>query len=1055
MVRKKHMTKPMKKEFLREIRKSFARFLSILLIVALGVAFFSGIKAAAPAMKASADATYDSENFMDICIQSSLGLTQRDIDEIAKVMGVEDVEGSYNADFLCSTPDAEVVTSVIALTDRINLVKVTEGRYPEKYYECIADARFLQKTGHRIGDQIALSTGNGSDVSDKLATNLFTIVGVGNTAYYLNEDRGRSEIGNGTVDAFLVVPKQAFTMTAFTKIFVKVKQATGLNCFSSKYDRLVGQVKDNINVISATRCDVRYDEFQEESGELIKRAQDRFEDRKQKALDQLEKAYQELSDAQSALDIAQSEIDAKKQEIEDAKFLLDTQEQNLPENLERVQQARQNLAELEGQYNNARIQLNYNSGVITKLEEELRQGASKMSNEEYAEAASVIYGYKYLAQAYQSSLDAIKFSIEQARARIDTYERVLNGSPEAIADARLKVETGDEELQKAQKELNEKQGTLDVKKEEYELSKKEMTEEFVEAQATLDAYKHEIENTPRPTWYITGREIVDTYASFENDADGINAIGTIFPIIFFLVAALVSLTTMTRMIEEQRVQIGTLKALGYSKGQISLKYILYALSASLIGAVAGVLIGERLIPSMVVDTYKVVYVNLTKIIIPFNFLYGGLAIIIAVLCTTLAAFAASRKSLRETPAVLMRPQAPVVGKKILLERFKGFWLRLNYGQKASLRNLVRYKKRLFMTLFGVAGCMALLLVGFGIRDSVASMTQKQYGKIFDYQGVITINEGLGKTERRHLLSDIQGTPGVNDYLQVYRAPAFALNASVEQDAYIVVPQNVDFLGEYISLGTRAGKAEYKLDDSSVIITEKLARILGVNVGDTVAFKLGKDSEKTVDIQVKGITENYLYHYVYMTPAVYKMLFGQSASLNTLLVRTNLYDEASFKKQILSLDGVTSVTMNTEAQRQAEKTTDSLMVIVVLMIASAALLAFVVLYNLNNINITERRRELATLKVLGFYPDEMRKYVYRENAILTAFGMLIGIGLGILLHWFVMRTVETQNMMFGSQIKWYSYVLSFALTLLFSMLVNFIMRFKLKKIDMVESLKSTE
>lgn len=1045
----------MKKDFLREVRKSFARFLSILLIVALGVAFFSGIKSAAPAMRASADATYDSEKFMDICIQSSLGLTERDIDEIAKINGIEDVEGSYDGTFLCRANETEVVTSVLALTDRINLVRVTEGRYPEKYYECIADRRFLEKTGHKIGDQITLSTGNDSVLSDTLATELFTIVGVGNTAYYLSDERGRAEIGNGTVDAFLIVPKQAFTMTAFTKIFIRVKNATELNCFSSKYDRTVEQVVNNIKVISDTRCDVRYSEFKEESTNLIMRAERRFEDRKQKALDQLEKAYQELSDAQSALDIAQSEIDARKQEIEDAKFLLDSQEENLPENLERVQKARNDLADLEAQYRNARVQLNYNNDVISKLEEELRQGAAKMSSDEYAEAASVIYGYKYLAQVYQSSLDAIQYSIGQANIRIDKYEQVLNGSPEAIAEARLKVETGDEELQKAQKELNDRQGTLDVKKEEYELSKKELTEEFNDAQAKLDAYKLELENTPRPTWYITGREIVDTYAAFDNDASGISAIGSIFPIIFFLVAALISLTTMTRMVEEQRSQIGTLKSLGYSGAQISLKYILYSLSASLIGSVAGVLLGEGIIPKMVVNTYKLVYVNLTKILTPFNFVYAAIASVVAILCTTLAAFYAVRKSLKQAPAVLMRPKSPVVGKKILLERFKGFWIRLNYGQKASLRNLVRYKKRLFMTLFGVAGCMALLIVGFGIRDSVTSMSQKQYNEIFNYQGTVTINEGLGKTERRHLLSDIQLTPGVVDYLQTYRAPAFAVKGTTEQDAYIVVPQNVDYLGDYISLNSRFSKQSIAPDDQSVIITEKLAKILGVKAGDTISFKLGKDAEKTIDIQVKGITENYIYHYVYMTPAVYKMLFGQSASLNTLLIRSHIGDEAAFSRQILSLDGVTSVTMNSASQQQLLKTTDSLMVIVVLMIVSAALLAFVVLYNLNNINITERRRELATLKVLGFYPDEMRKYVFRENVILTLIGMVIGVALGLLLHFMVMRSVETDTMMFGMDIKWYSFVLSFALTAVFSVIVNLFMSFKLKKIDMVESLKSIE
>lgn len=1049
------MTKSLQKDFRREVKSSFARFLSILLIVALGTAFFSGIKAATPVMKSSADKTYDSENMMDICIQGTLGMTGKDIVELLKIAGVKDAEGAYSGDFLCSGTDSEIVTSVLSLTDRINLVKVTEGRYPEKYNECIADKLFLEKTGYQIGDTVKLSMGTDDELSDTLATDEFTIVGVGTTSYYLSDDRGTTSIGNGTVDAFLVIPKEAFTLTAFTKIFVTVNGAAELNCFSGKYSRLVDSVVSNINTIAETRCNVRYDEFKNESGDLIDKAEARFDERKQKAMAQLESAYQQLSDAQAELDTAQAEINSRRQEIDDAQALLDLQEGSLDENRQKVEQAKTTLASLRVQYNTTSRQLEQVSGTIANMEEELRKNAGSMTTEEYADAAFQVYSYKAMAQLYQGQLATLKSGIEQAEIQINNAEQILNGSPEAIAEAREKLAQGDEAVREAQNTVSDKQEQLDAATEEYNLSKDELVAEFDSAQAKLDKYKEKIATTEVPVWYVTDREAVASYASFESDAKGINAVGTVFPIIFFLVAALVSLTTMTRMVEERRTQIGTFKALGYSKKSIAAKYVLYAFLATVIGGIIGVVLGELLIPGLVLRTYKIMYVNLTKTASFVNIPYALTAVVIAVLCTTGAALFACRRSLKESPAALMRPEAPRTGKKIFLEKFKGFWIRLNFSQKAALRNLMRYKKRLYMTLFGVAGCMALLLVGFGIRDSVSSMTRNQFNKIWNYQGTVTVDESLTRTERRHLLSEVQSIDGVDDYLQTFRTLTYVDANEKEENAYILVPQNVDYLSEYITIQTRLGHKQISLSDNGVIITEKLAKMLGVKEGDTVSFKTEKDGSSTAEIKILGVAENYLYHYVYMTPTAYKNLFGDSAALNTLLLRSSAQDNGEFSKQLLQTDGITSVTMNTDTQTQVDEAMGNLNIIVALMIVSAGLLAIVVLYNLNNINITERRRELATLKVLGFYDGELERYVFRENIILTVVGMLLGIIIGVILHFFVMRSVETDTMMFGRQIKWYSYIFSIVLTAAFSILVNVLMSFKLRKIDMIESLKSTE
>ncbi|MDO4847055.1 MAG: ABC transporter permease [Clostridiaceae bacterium] len=1049
------MTKSMRKDFRREIIRSFTRFLSILLIVALGVAFFAGILSTAPAMRASADATYDGQNFMDVCVAGTLGITDRDISEISKIGDVQDAEGAYSAEFLCPSNGAQVVTAVLSLTDRINLVKVSEGRFPVSYDECIADAQFLEKTGHQLGDKITLISGNSDELTDTLATDTYTIVGIGSTAYYLSDDRGNTDIGNGIVDAFLIIPKEAFTLKAYTKAFVKVNGTDALNCFSSKYDKLVDNAKNNISSIAETRCLVRYDEFKTESVELISTAQARFETQKKRAMDQFEQAYQTLSDSQSALDIVQSELDGYQQEVEDAKELLDTREENIPNSKQQLEEARKTLAEQEALYNTTSKQLQNNQEIIAKMEEELRQNASKMSADEYADAAFSIYSWKATGQFYKSQLDAIKLAIDQANRRIDNAQLILEGSPEAIADARQKLADGEKNIKQAQHELNTKQAALDKAKEEYELSKSDVVEELNDAQAKLDSYKQRIESTPVPTWYVTGREIVDTYASFDNDAEGISAIGAVFPIIFFLVAALVSLTTMTRMVEEQRLLIGTFKALGYNKKTITGKYILYALLATLIGGIVGAVVGEALIPSTVVQTYKIVYMNLTRIIVPVNIPYAVIAVVISLVCTTGAAYLASRRSLKEVPAELMREQAPTVGKKIGLEKHEWFWMRLSFSQKAALRNLVRYKKRLFMTVFGVAGCVALLLVGFGIRDSVSSMTNNQFSKIWNYQGTVTINENITRTQRRHLLANLQTVEGVTDYLQICRKPYLALNGEKQQDVYLIVPQSVEPMADYITLQSRIGHDEYLPTDDSIVITEKLANMLGASVGDSISFKTSENATESATVKISGIVENYLYHYVYMTPAVYRNLFGEIPNLNTLLIRTNAADDAALAAKILENNEVTSVTMNSITAQKVSETTSRLMIIVFMMIGSAALLAFVVLYNLNNINITERRRELATLKVLGYRPDEVEKYVFRENTIMMFIGILIGIALGIVLHFFVMKSVETDTMMFGKQIKWYSFLISIALTAVFSAIVNFLMSFKLKKIDMIESTKSNE
>ena len=404
----------------------------------------------------------------------------------------------------------------------------------------------------------------------------------------------------------------------------------------------------------------------------------------------------------------------------------------------------------------------------------------------------------------------------------------------------------------------------------------------------------------------------------------------------------------------------------------------------------------------------------------------------------------------------MRPEAPKAGKRILLEKVGFIWKHLNFAQKAACRNLFRYKKRLFMTIAGVAGCMALLLVGFGLNDSIKSMTGNQFEKVWHFAGTAGINSEATRAEKRQSLAEVNTMNGVTEYLQTYRSMLYTDANGEEKTAYVIVPQDTSRMADYVNLSSRDGKNTYVMDDSGVIITEKLAKTLGVSVGDTVTFKTSETGTATEPVKVAGIVENYMYHYIYMTPNVYKQLFNETASLNTIFIKTDgTVDDETLSKQLMDLSAINSVTMNSTTEKQISSVMNSLLFIVVILIVAAGLLAFVVLYNLNNINITERRRELATLKVLGFYNKELAFYVYRENIVLTIFGVIFGIVLGIILHAYVMSTIETDYIMFGKEMTVFSYLASILLTVLFTAIVNFVMYFRLKKIDMVESLKSAE
>lgn len=1170
------MTKKLWKDFFVEIRKTLPRYLSILFIVALGVAFFSGVRASEPDMRLSADAYYDDMNFMDIRVISTLGLTDDDLEAIRTVEGVTEAEGLYSVDAFLETDEKSLVATVQSMTGDVNRYHLSEGRLPEAANECLLDEAFLMRGSYAIGDTIRLRSGTSDPLTDSLKAEEYTIVGFGLSPMFLSWDRGSATIGNGDVTGFVVLTPEAFLTDVYTQIFVTANQADGLMAMTEEYDAVIDPVQDAIEAISEERCDIRYHELTDEPYRELADAKQKLEDGRQEledarqqladALTQLEDGEEQIADArlkiregeieiqvnertlrQAEADLAagqaeyaagEAEYEANVQKIADAesqltegKITYRLNEQKLNDAKEQLEAVKKQIQENEESYQNALARVNslgnpetdaiYGrellKGYADKLlsdttsllswqlyVEQLYNGGGEgavISEETYnslmalttEEVAGLMFSYATVT-AYEEALALLEpleqqiadgeKQLTEGKAQIDEAERQLNdgraqleeGSRELVKAsvqleiAQQQITEGNAQLKEAKQQLKEGKAELEEKEQElkdgwteYYRELPEAEQKIADGEAELKQAEEDIAKAERelrlledPQWYVLDRNGVQAYVEYNSDADRIGAVGEVFPVIFFLVAALVSLTTMTRMVEEQRTLIGTMKALGYGKGAIAAKYILYALSASLIGSLIGVAVGEYLLPQIILQAYGMLYLNLPYRLTPPNLYYGLLSTGIAVLCTTAATMFACFRELMSGPAILMRPVAPKQGKRVFLERIPFIWKRLTFTSKATVRNLFRYKKRFFMTIFGIGGCMALLMVGFGLRDSIQAIIKNQYRNIWVYDAYATVDDNADQEERDSLKTSVEAIPGVRNALEIRQIATDVEANGVTKSITLFVPQSTEGLEDFIILKDRIGDEHYELDDSGVIINEKLASMLELSAGDIITLKDGDTRRYTA--VVSAVSENYLNNFLYMTSGVYEELYGTEPVYNNLFM--NLDEEAALTEEelsgrLLEMENVTGVTLVSNLHAQVENMMRSLDLVVWVLIVAAGLLAYVVLYNLNNINITERRRELATLKVLGFYNLEVAEYVYRENVLLTVFGVLFGAVFGFLLHRYMILTLEVDMIMFGRAIQPLSYVLSILITFFFAILVNLIMYYSLKKIDMVESLKSVE
>ena len=1284
--------KALHKDFWMEIRKSKARFISIFLIVALGVAFFSGIQASSPDMRYSGDAYYEAAKLMDLKIQGTLGLTQRDVKAVSDIDGVELAEGSYSTDVMSGEDDARKVLHLESISSNFNLLTADEGRIPEKSGEIFLDKPFAKNRGYKIGDTISVSEDGDSELLKKTT---YTVVGIGSSPLYISFNRGNTTLGSGEVSGFGYILPEDFEQEAFTQIYIMVHESGDVISYTDAYDNLIKKIRKRVEGIEKEQCSLRYEEIVAEANEKLDDARKELEDGKKeseeklgdakKKLDDGQKKYedgkkeyedgkQQLSDAKKELTDGKQQLADGRKQIEDGWSQLNSAKQQVEDGLSQLNTARSQLADSEAQINEKQAeltagyeQLNAAKQQVSDGEVQLREaektleskqaeldsgreqletgkntiketktaltgqkeqceaglvqvseGESQINSSEEAlsgqqaqldeltsqkealssQAAELQAQYDAGAEAGKTEeelaelstqiqtlngqISAMEEQINAGQAQIDGAQAELTAKKSELAQTRAELESslgqinegfsqikeqeetlsrteaqlneGQEELDKGKKELETKKAELSAAKEEiaanqatlddgqsqldsaraqlssgrqqleekqaqlnagqaeiqantekltssqaeldaneqklldgekeireneqklkdakkdledakkklsdgkkeYQDGKKEADDKIAEAQQKIEDAQKEVDDIETPEWIVTDRNDLPEYSDFGDNAERLKNIGKVFPMIFFLVAALISLTTMTRMVEEQRTQIGTMKALGYGKASIASKYLSYAFLATVGGSIAGVLFGEKVLPFIIIQAYGIMYWNIgDHMQLDYELQYALIASGAAVICTMGATLFSCAKTLAETPASLMRPPAPKEGKRILIERISFIWKHLSFSWKSSMRNLFRYKKRLFMTIFGIAGSMGLMLVGFGLYDSIMDIAILQYDQIQHYDAMVINDEDATDSQEKDLLKFLDGNSEIDHYTRVQLTKMTAPKEKGSVSIYVYVPENTENFKEDVTLRDRKSHEQYELTDDGAVICEKTASLIGVKTGDEITLE--KDNRK-YKVKITAVTENYMGHYVYMTPPCYEKTFGEKPEYSSTVYTMKEDAESDLEtlgNAILKYPAALSISYTSSTAGQVERMLGSLGAVIWVLIISAGMLAFVVLYNLNNINITERQRELATLKVLGFYDGEVSQYVFRENILLSFIGILAGAVFGIFLHRYVITTVEVDAVMFGRNIKPISFVYSGIITFGFSMFVNMVMHFKLKKINMVESLKSVE
>ena len=1085
--------KSYRKNILREMKGNLSRMVSLFGIVALGVMMLTGLMCVAPNMRSAGQKYYVQQNVFDLRVLSTLGLSESDIAAIAAVDGVDAVQPVKYQDVEAQW-QGQSETSVVRLQqlsadpqadtpENMNRLVLQSGRMPEAPDECVVH---VMGYGSPVEPGTVLTL---PDDTENVSRKQFTVVGTVQDPLHFSTDKESSTAGDGQLAYIVFVPEGSLTADYYTLCYIKAENAGQYDNFSEEYQAAVDAVAEKVEAISDARCTARRAELIDAASAKLADARAEYDSKKAEAEAQFADAERQLADAQA-------QLDAAKAQLEEGEAQLAANKASLPDTMQggadQLVSGEEQLLEFEDQLQQMELLVNlkqvadpllgYAEAALNNARKALDE--AEPEDEEYTELRDALQkaqdAYDNISgqlNGYQAQLDAGKQQmyaqglissptlsntqlITEAKAALRSMKvQLLQGQLQlttGTASAYTAFDAARARLDAGWQQYNDGVQQLEDSRTEYESQKADAEQQLADGLAQLNDAEEQVSQIKSGEWYVLDRGSTMSFVTFEQYADRMDAIARVFPVFFFLVAALVATTTMTRMVDENRLQLGTLKALGYSNARIAGKYLFYALSASVLGGIAGMAVGFVVFPLIIWYAYQMIF-SLPTFTLHF---YPGMAaasMAISAAVIGLATWSACRASLKEKTAALLLPRAPVAGKRIFLEYITPLWQHMSFSQKTTARNLFRYKKRFFMTVLGVAGCTALLLIGFGIQDSILPIVDKQSTQLTHNDLTVALSDEKALTTEQGLADTLDASSAVTSWGAFYTKSTTLYNEAGESASVSVVGAEDDArMTEYFTFRTRVGHEAIPFDESSVILTEKTALNLGVQVGDTLYVE-AEDGTR-VPLTLTGIAENYMFTRLYLSGARLESLLGGTPEWNTVYGLTGCATEAEYnalRTKLLGCNYVSSVSFTEDTTSMFGSLIGSLNYVVVLIIVCAAALAAVVLYNLISVNLAERKKELATIKVLGFYDKEVYRYIFREIELLALIGSGVGLLLGAPLHKFIILTVEMDQLMFIRTIAPSSYLLAVALTMLFTFAVCFAMRRHVRRISMVESMKAPE
>lgn len=1066
------MKSMMKRNTFREIKKSFGRYFAILAIIALGVALFSGLKITQSVMVHSADVYLKDLQFYDYRLVSTLGFTEENVEALAEKEDVRVAEGAVSAEALCKDAgENERVIKMHSITEKVNKLKLVAGKMPQSAEECVVDSALFSEDA--IGSKLVLSENNTADDLDKFAYKEYTITGLVQSPCYIQFERGNASIGNGRISGFAYLLKDGFAVDYDTEIYIKFDE--DYDIYSDEYDSYMEAKEADWETYTKEQADIRYEKIVKDAQDELDEKKEELEEKRAEAEAELESAKQqltdgetEISDGKNQIASAKTELSAKASELQSGKDALSSKAAELESASQQISGQESALAAKKAEYEQglnaylaAKQQVTDQRNSLEAAKAQLTEntpGYEEMLAQIEAGLTEVA-GAEAELNAKNAELEAAAGQLSSAESQLAAAKQQIEDGKNALAAAKAELTDGENQLAAAKEQIEEKEDQLEAAETEladgllqYQEKQSEFDEQMQDADDQIADAQSKIDEIEKPETYVLDRNTNVGYVCLKNDSGVVKGIANVFPVFFFLVAALICMTTMNRMVEEQRTQIGVLKALGFSERKIMGKYLFYSGSAAISGTLIGYVLGIHFFPLVIITAYGIVY-KMGGIYYVSDLPLALVSLTVAVLCSVGTTWLSCHKELKEVAADLMRPKAPKAGKRVFLEHVPFIWKRLKFLQKISVRNIVRYKKRFFMMVIGISGCTALLVMGFGVRDSVVAVADQQYEEIQLYDIGVTLKDGKMPGE-----ADLKSLDSVLE--KENAAGMYAMEKTIDlvtdkgtKSIHMVAVENPDEVGDFISLHTKKQEPIAYPKEGEAVLSKKVAETYAVKKGDTILLRDSDNNE--MHLKVTGICENHIYNYVYIAPESYEKQIGDVVFKNVYVRLPDASDIHEVSAALMKADGVTAVTVNSDMLSRISQMMSCMNYIVIIIIICAGALAFIVLYNLNNINITERVREIATIKVLGFYPKETASYVFRENMVLTAIGCGLGLILGKWFHRFVMGEIQIDMVSFNVQINAVSYLFSVLLTMGFAWIVNCMMTGKLERINMAESLKSID